>query len=135
MIHSLKGIAASTFFSLAMMTIPGGSFAESPYPDRPIKVVSPFVAGSVSDTALRFLADTLAAKSGIQMILQNQPGAGGITATMGVKTSPADGYTVALFSNATAISVSLFRNLPFDTLADFKPVSVDFHEELTRDFH
>lgn len=123
MIHNLRAIAASALFSLAGMAIPAGSVAQSPYPDRPIKVVSPFVAGSVSDTALRFLADSLAAKSGIQMILQNQPGAGGITAAMSVKSSPADGYTVALFSNATAISVSLFRTLPFDTLADFKPVS------------
>jgi tripartite-type tricarboxylate transporter receptor subunit TctC len=93
------------------------------YPTRPIRIVSPFAAGSVSDISLRLFADKLAARLRGQIVIDNQPRAGGVTAAAAVLASPPDGYTLALFSTSTAISVSLFKQLPYDPVRDFAPVS------------
>ena len=63
------------------------------FPIRPIRIVSPFAAGSASDLSLRLLADKLGARLGGQIVIDNQPRAGGVTAATSVLTSPADGYT------------------------------------------
>jgi len=96
--------------------------AQSRFPTRPIRIVSPFAAGSVSDVSLRLLADKLGAQIKGQVIIDNQPRAGGIAAVTAVLSAPPDGYTVALLSSSTAISVSLFKHLPYDPLRDFVPV-------------
>ena len=96
--------------------------AQSRFPARPIRIVSPFAAGSVSDVSLRLLADKLGARINGQVIIDNQPRAGGITAVSAVLSAPPDGYTIALLSSSTAISVSLFKHLPYEPLRDFVPV-------------
>jgi tripartite-type tricarboxylate transporter receptor subunit TctC len=96
--------------------------AQNRFPSRPIRIVSPFAAGSVSDVSLRLLADKLGAQIKGQVIIDNQPRAGGIAAVTAVLSAPPDGYTVALLSSSTAISVSLFKHLPYDPLRDFAPV-------------
>ena len=62
-------------------------------------------------------------KLGQRFYVENQPGAGGIAAARTVIASPPDGHTLALLSNGTAVSVSLFKKLPFDPLKDFEPIS------------
>ena len=94
------------------------------FPTRAIRIVSPFAAGSVSDISLRLFADKLAARLNGQIVIDNQPRAGGVTAAAAVLSSPPDGYTIALFSTSTAISVSLFKQLPYDPVRDFAPVSM-----------
>ncbi len=93
------------------------------FPTRPIRVMLPFAAGSVSDVTLRILADKLGARLGTSVIIDNQPRAGGITAVTTTLTSPPDGYTVVVLSSSTAISVSLLKSLSYDPVADFQPVS------------
>ena len=97
--------------------------AESPFPSRPIRVVSPFPPGAVSDISLRILADRVGARLNGQMIVQNQPSGGGVVAAREVLSAPADGYTLALLSNATAVTAATFKHLPFDPLKDFVAVS------------
>jgi tripartite-type tricarboxylate transporter receptor subunit TctC len=97
--------------------------ARAGYPDRPVRIVLPFAAGGVGDTTARIIADKLGAKLGQRFYIENQPGAGGIAAARTVISSPPDGYTLALLSNGTAISASLFKKLPFDPLQDFAPIS------------
>jgi tripartite-type tricarboxylate transporter receptor subunit TctC len=106
------------FYGLAAST-----FAQPSFPTRPIRVISPFPAGAVSDISLRILAEYAGAHLNTQIIVQNQPSGGGVLAARQVLSSPADGYTLALLSNATAVSAALFRQLPFDPLKDFEPVS------------
>jgi putative tricarboxylic transport membrane protein len=93
------------------------------YPSRPIRVMLPFAAGSVSDVTLRILADKLGTRLGVSVIIDNQPRAGGITAVQATLSSPPDGYTLAVLSSSTAISVSLLKSLPYDPINDFVPVS------------
>jgi tripartite-type tricarboxylate transporter receptor subunit TctC len=93
------------------------------YPNRPVRVILPFAAGGMADITTRLVADKLGDKLGQRIIVDNQPGAGGIAAARSVLASPADGYTLALVTNGTAISVPLFKTLPFDPVKDFAPIS------------
>ena len=97
--------------------------AETKYPSKAVRIVLPFAAGGVADITARVIAERLGGKLGGRFYVENQPGAGGIAAARTVISSPPDGHTLALLSNGTAISVSLFNNLPFDPLKDFAPVS------------
>jgi tripartite-type tricarboxylate transporter receptor subunit TctC len=97
--------------------------AEASYPNRPVRIVLPFAAGGVADITARIIAEKLSDKLGQRFYIENQAGAGGIAAARTVIASPPDGYTLALLSNGTAVSVSLFNKLPFDPLKDFEPIS------------
>jgi tripartite-type tricarboxylate transporter receptor subunit TctC len=97
--------------------------AQTAFPTRPIRVISQFPAGAVSDISLRILAERTGAQLGGQMIVQNQPSGGGVTAAREALSAPADGYTLALLSNATAVSAALYKHLPFDPQTDFVPLS------------
>jgi len=106
-----------------MLVGPRQARAEANYPNRPVRIVLPFAAGGVADTTARIIAEKLGEKLGQRFYVENQPGAGGIAAARTVTSAPADGYTLVLLTNGTAISVSLFKKLPFDPLRDFTPVS------------
>ena len=97
--------------------------AQTKYPGKPVRIVLPFAAGGVADITARVIADKLGSKLGGRFYIENQPGAGGIAAARTVISSPPDGHTLALLSNGTAISVSLFSHLPYDPLKDFAPIS------------
>jgi tripartite-type tricarboxylate transporter receptor subunit TctC len=93
------------------------------YPDHPVRLIVPFGPGGVADVTARIVGEKLGERLGQRFVIENMPGAGGINAARAVLSAPSDGYTLALFSNGTAISVSLFKNLRFDPLTDFVPVS------------
>src|SRR3954467_6487514 len=93
------------------------------YPTRPVRLILPFGPGGVADVTARIVSEKLGEKLGQRFVIENMPGAGGINAARAVLSAPPDGYTLALFSNGTAISVSLFKDLKFNPLTDFVPVS------------
>ncbi len=93
------------------------------YPNKPVRLILPFGAGGVADVTARLVTEKLGEKLGQRFVIENMAGAGGINAARAVLSAPADGYTLALFSNGTAISVSLFKNLGFSPVTDFVPVS------------
>ena len=107
---------------LAALFLPQIAYAQN-YPNKPVRLILPFGAGGVADVTARLVTEKLGEKLGQRFVIENMPGAGGINAARAVLSSPADGYTLALFSNATAISVSLFKNLTFNPVTDFVPVS------------
>jgi tripartite-type tricarboxylate transporter receptor subunit TctC len=107
----------------APVALPREALAEASYPNRPVRIVLPLAAGGVGDTTARIIAEKLSDKLGQRFYVENQPGAGGIAAARTVISSPPDGYTLALLTNGTAISVSLFAKLPYDPLKDFAPIS------------
>ena len=97
--------------------------AEPRYPSKAVRIVVPFAAGGVADVTARIVAEKLGDRLGQRFYIENQPGAGGIAAARTVIASPPDGYTLTLLSNGTAVSVPLFKNLPFDPRKDFTPIS------------
>lgn len=100
-----------------------GALAQSTYPDHPVRVIVPFGPGGVADITARLVADKLSDKMGQRFVIENMPGAGGIAAARAVLAGGTDGYTLAFFTNGTAISVPLFKDLPFDPLKQFVPIS------------
>lgn len=107
---------------LALLLTPQIARAQK-YPDRPVRLIVPFGPGGVADVTARIVGEKLGEKLGQRFVIENMPGAGGINAARAVLSAPSDGHTLALFSNGTAISVSLFKNLRFDPVTDFVPVS------------
>lgn len=116
-------LAAGCAAALALATGALPADAQPTYPDHPVRIVVPFGPGGIADITVRVVAEKLSQKLGQQFVVENQPGAGGITAARAALQGGADGYTLALFTNGTAISASLFKKLPFDPVKDFAPVS------------
>lgn len=101
------------------------SAAAQAYPTRPIKIIVPFGAGGVADITARVLAQKMSETHtlGQQVLVENRPSAGGIVASDSVAKADPDGYTLLLISNGNAVSATLFKSLPYDTVNDFAPVS------------
>jgi tripartite-type tricarboxylate transporter receptor subunit TctC len=118
-----QGLAALPF-AVAAAPLVGARVARAQaYPSRPVKVVLPFGAGGVADVTSRLAAEKLSEKLGQRFVIENQPGPGGINAARSVITAPADGYTLGLVTNGTAISAAIFKALPFDPVKDFQCIS------------
>ncbi|HZL30856.1 MAG TPA: tripartite tricarboxylate transporter substrate binding protein [Pseudolabrys sp.] len=107
-----------------LMALASVAPAQAKWPEKPIKFVLPFGAGGVADVTSRIMADKLSDKLGQRVVVENMPGPGGINAARAVITAPADGYTMGLVTNGTAISVAAFKKLPFDPVKDFAMVSM-----------
>jgi tripartite-type tricarboxylate transporter receptor subunit TctC len=104
------------------LVLTSGADAQN-YPNRPVRIIVPFAAGGIGDITTRLIADKLGDRLGERVIVDNQPGAGGIAAARSVLAAPADGYTLALITNGTAINVPLFKSLPYDPVKEFAPIS------------
>ena len=107
----------------ALSGFPHRAAAATHYPDKAVRIIVPFAAGGIADITARIVAEKLGDKLGQRFYIENQPGAGGIAAARTVIASPPDGHTLALLTNGTSVSVSLFKSLPFDPLKDFVPIS------------
>lgn len=116
-------LAAGVCLALALATSVSPARAQTTYPTRPVRITVPFGPGGIADITVRVVAEKLTEKLGQQFVIENQPGAGGITAARGALQGGTDGYTLALMTNGTAISVPLFKKLPFNPLKDFEPIS------------
>ena len=111
---------------LCIICVPGiwGSARAQNYPFKPIRLVSGFPAGGGIDIMARLLAPKMVEALGQQVIVESRPGAGTNIAMEYVIKSPPDGYTLLINSPPIAINMSLYKNLPFDTVRDFATFSV-----------
>ena len=108
---------------LLIAILPLTSFAQSNYPNRPIRLIIPFTPGGVTDTSGRFIAEQLSLKLGQQVIADNKPGASGNIGTQMVASAEPDGYTLLLgYAGTLSINPSLFEKVPFDSVKDFAPI-------------
>ncbi len=113
-------LAALTAAGVAAATAAAQSF-----PAKPIRVVVGFPAGGPADIFARTMGQKLSELVGQQVIVDNRAGAGGLIAGEIVAKSPADGYTTYLASaGAMAISPSLVRQMPYNAMADFAPITI-----------
>lgn len=93
------------------------------YPDRPVKVVVPFPAGSATDLVARVLSRELQDTLRQPFVVENKPGALGAIATAQVAKSAADGYTLLLPANTHAAIPGLQKQVPYDTVKDFSAIA------------
>ena len=117
----------STLMSLALISLAGplSSAHAQGFPDQPIKFVVPFGPGSGTDTSARYFARQLQQLTGQPVIVENRPGANGFIAVKNVLSAAPDGYTVFIDSNSTlAVNAALFKQLPYDPVADFSPLTM-----------
>lgn len=114
---SVAGLAAS---------LPAlGQAQNPPAPAAPLRVILPVGAGSGVDVIVRSAQVALSkALGGQAVVIENLPGAGGITGTAALVKAAPDGNTVAFVSNNHAVNPSVFKNLPYDSLNDITPISV-----------
>ena len=100
------------------------ALAQSPYPDKPVKIIVPFPPGGATDVVGRALAVRLSQLWKQQVLVENKPGAGGNIGADLVAKAPADGYTLLLASPAEiTINPYLYAQMPFDPSRDFIPVA------------
>ncbi|MES2942169.1 MAG: tripartite tricarboxylate transporter substrate binding protein [Pseudomonadota bacterium] len=114
--------SALAFAGTACASLALPSWAQT---DKSLRIILPIGAGSGVDTIMRAAAPSLIkALNGQPVVIENLPGAGGITGTSALFKAPADGLTIAVVSNNHVINPSVYKKLPYDTLSDFTPISV-----------
>ena len=118
---NLLSLLAVTVMALSLGALPAQ--AQSSFPSKPIKIVVPNAAGGAADLTARAVGQKMAEALGQPVVIDNKPSAGGIVAGEMVAKAAPDGHTLLLISSGTAVSESLFKSLPFDTVKDFIPVA------------
>lgn len=93
------------------------------YPNKVIKIIVPFTAGSATDIMARIVGERLTASMGQPVVVENRPGAGGTLGAAQVAKSEPDGYTLLVVSTGHVVNPALYGNLPYDTVADFAGVT------------
>lgn len=120
-----KVLASTVSLAALGLCLPGSAAAQASvrFPDRPISLLVPFAAGGIADLTARAVGEQMARILGQAVVVENRPSAGSIVASQAVASARPDGHTLLLMSNGHAVSVSLFRKLPYDPVKDFVPIS------------
>jgi tripartite-type tricarboxylate transporter receptor subunit TctC len=113
--HTIAGVL------LAAIAVGG---AAQDYPTRPIRMVIPFPPGGGADIAGRIVGQKLTERLGVQVVIDNRPGASTLIATEITAKAPGDGYTLLMAAGSHAINPALYGKLPYDAVRDFAPVTL-----------
>ena len=98
--------------------------AADEYPQRPIRLIIPYPPGGAGDIIGRMLSAKLGDALGKQVVADNRPGGGQVIATQIAAKSAPDGYTLFLASTTHAINPGLLKQLPYDSIRDFAPITI-----------
>lgn len=109
--------------SAALLGPQAEAVAAEAYPSRPIRLVVPTGAGGITDILARVLAARLPDSLGVQVVVDNRPGASGVAGSDMVAKATPDGHTLLMVFPSHPVNPSLFAKMPFDTLGDFAPVT------------
>jgi tripartite-type tricarboxylate transporter receptor subunit TctC len=121
---NLLSFSRSFWLLLILLIIsPQISYAQSDYPNRPVRLVIPFTTGGSNDIIGRFIADQLGKRLGETFVVDNRGGAGGTLGTDIVAKAKPDGYTLLLISTPHTANSSLYKKLPYNPSKDFIPVA------------
>jgi tripartite-type tricarboxylate transporter receptor subunit TctC len=106
------------------MLASGATWAQSPFPSRPVHIFVPYAAGGGVDILARTLGDAVSKQWGQSVVVENRPGAGGVVASQALATSAPDGYTLIIVASGHATNPFLYPSLPYDTFKAFTPISL-----------
>jgi tripartite-type tricarboxylate transporter receptor subunit TctC len=119
---SIRTLSAS--FAAVALSIATVAASAEKWPERPIKVISPFTAGNAGDTVARIVFDQVSQQIGQTLFIENRLGAGGTLAADFVAKGDPDGYTLLLSSASLSSQIIFHRTLPYDAIRAFAPVSL-----------
>ena len=120
----MSKLAARAALALAGLAFAAAAGAQQAYPSKPIRVIVAFAPGGIADFAARSVTQKLSETLNVPVVVENRPGAGGITGSEVVARSAPDGYTLLVTSISHTINPSVRKNLPFDSVRDFAPVTL-----------
>lgn len=101
-----------------------GAVAQATYPSQTIRIIVPFTPGTGMDTIARVVAPRLSERLGQPVVVQNQPGASGNIGADAVAKSAPDGHTILMGANTMLMAAQMYKNVGFDPIKDFSPVSM-----------
>ena len=93
------------------------------YPQKPVTIVNPFAAGSISDAAARIVGQFLQQEFNQPFVVENKVGAGGLLAGTTVQRAQPDGYTLMLTASSSFSGAALYKSMPFDPVKDFTHIA------------
>lgn len=111
------------FLALAA-ALSSAPWTASAWPDQPVKLVVPFTPGTGPDIIARFVAERLSARLGQPVVVENVAGASGNIGSQQVARAKPDGHTLMSSVNTLVMNASLYKNLPYDPVADFAPLGL-----------
>ena len=110
--------------ALLASSVFAGTASAAEYPTAPVRVVVPYPAGGLVDIVMRVVGDRLSAELGQQFVIESRVGAGGTIATGSVARAEPDGYTLLAITDSHATNPLAFKDLPYDSVADFAPIGL-----------
>ena len=119
----VRALTGAMVAALALGLVAAQDVAAQKWPEKPVRIVTPFAPGGGTDVFARILAQRLSETLGQQFIAENRPGAGSTLGTEHVARSPADGYTFLMTSASFSFSPGLYPKLRYDAIKDFTRVS------------
>ncbi len=121
MSHKPGSILTALLLGLAC----AGAYAQSAYPNKPIRFIVPYPPGGGTDIVSRIVTTKLSDNLGVQIVVDNRGGAGGTLGIGVAATATPDGYTLVMGQTSNlAIGPALYKKLPYDTFKDFTPISL-----------
>ena len=124
--RGIRATSALAAFSLAVFALLAAAPAlGQDYPSRPIRMIVPFSAGAgVVDIMARQVGQNLSTAVGQPVLIENRPGAGGVSGTEVASKAAPDGYTLLMTNVSLVVGAFLYSSLPYDALRDFAPVTM-----------
>ena len=121
--HVTNQRSRTLYSAFAALALAAGGAAAQTYPDKPVKIISPFSAGGPADIYARYLGQRLEKPLGQPIVVENRVGGGGIIGADAVAKAPPDGYTLLVMSNTHTVNESLVAKKPYKLMTDLAPVS------------
>ena len=121
----VRRLTTALIAALPLALLSQSALASNDYPNKSIRLIAPYAAGGLTDVLARMLAKRLSERVGQPVVVENRTGAGGVIGVDAAAKSTPDGYTIVLVGQGLAsVSGSIYKNLPYDTVRDFAPVTM-----------
>lgn len=127
--HPTRPFTRRTALAMALASLTSGALpalaqTKPTGHDKALRVILPLSAGSGADGAIRAISTPISKVLGQPLVIENLPGAGGITGTAQIVRASKDGDTIGIVSNNHVVNPSLYKNMPFDSIKDIAPITI-----------